>query len=1307
MLDTPEDNAVLFTPDKPLTYLTAAATCPTEPVIATPRRQQVSVLSDGRILLSGGVCPKTAQQHQGYPALWLYDTNAADGQQWQPVGQLHQPRLLHTSTTLPDDSVLLIGGVDPAIRQPAHRELPQLRMLASVELWQDQRVTLLPPLPVARALHSTTRLPDGQILVAGGLGADLQPLRDTWLYRSGEPKWRQGPDLPQAVFDHTALQTRFGLLIAGGRNAQQQPLLQTLLLREIKDGFAELPPLMLPIAAGHLTQNLHGELLLSGGYTADDQPNPLLLRWDGEHWQQVFSQPVPNQRSNWSVQAQPDGHWLLASNDALYQLALQDKPSDRPATAIQSYSHYPRGDRSVSPNGSTVAQLPDGRLLVAGGGLTGTSVATTFSEVVDPRTGRWQKTAPTLSAHFNSEAVVLPDGRVLLYGGISDSNGSARQSARHHVELFDPEHLTWQQLPNLEFAADERVQARLQPDGSVLFVAANEYNITEYTRFRAVRFEPATGQIQSYQAPASSYSADPLQPPAQPLPAGAFWQLREDGSVALLAGHWATYIAEPDCAGQMRQANAAQPGQEKQATTLCPAFDEDINYGWQGAGTANDQIWLWRISAQTIAAVPGILAQDGSRFQFSDWRTTPITSSNGDLLFKQRGPNGQTLLRWRQQDLAFEWLPPHPQDIWQDERLFGAISWFALGNGGLIVADYYLAPGSQSWQALPSPEVEADWLGGLDEVYAVSFTAPYSAKLTDFNLDGTQSTGDTAATTMPPPPLRQKAHWQFVTDFQLPASAQTASGLLALANGDVLQALQQTSNQLRLQIWRSDTQHWQVLPAPAARLASPAQLLQLPDQQIMLLLQAYLPASNQTELRCYLSSDNSQTLWQACGTFAVTDSSEFALAALDDGSPALMINPQQAQLFDLQTRRWSPQVPYQRHGELINGVAVRLAAPVLSLGDKSTGASRAADALGAKFLERNPSGNIPKWQWSASRQQWAYIFMDSPMGRDAVELSGGCWLSFAQQQFVLFNPGTGKVQRLPERYAVDHAVLAKRVDDSLLLVGYDGWRRTDVSRWFQASCAAVTPLAAPAATVPVRQAQQVAAKAHGSANTGPATHWVWPRWQQLALALAPLFYPGLGLLLLLGLYYRMLSRRHEPAPVLQWAIRITVLVVFGAGVGQKVQHTTFSGEVSPLSESCISKLQQRLSTQTDASDWPTQLGQCIPMADLPELDCRFIGTWSQHNELMSQTSYISRLDANGRYTVTDASGGTTRDYRGYWGLWQDKLVWFTEGSVDPFADANPIVSVSVDTIVIRESNGSKTTLRRQDQYSASACTTTH
>jgi len=1361
-LGQPEHRAVLLGIGQPLLELEAPATCSNTIFVASPSRQQVTALSQGRLLKSGGICPKDNDHHQGFTQLWRYDHQQQP--HWQAVGQLQQARLLHTATELPDDSVMMIGGIDPVMKRPMDGQSLQLSMLSSVELWQGDQVQQLPPLPVARALHSATRLPDGQILVAGGLGADLKPLQDSWLYRLGDAQWRPGPTLPQAVFDHAALQTTFGLVIAGGRNDHNAPLLQTLLLRDLTQGFEAKAPLMLPVAAGQLAQNLHGDVLFSGGYTANFKPNPLLMRWTGKQWQLVQSQAVPNQQANWSVHAQADGHWMLATMHGAYQLTL---PDAKVPAEPRSGSVYPRGNRNFSHVGSTNIELRDGRLLVVGGGMTGIPIATTFSEIVDPRTGRWQTTAPTQAAHLSSEAVRLNDGRVLLYGGISDGMFSGQQPTAHSAELFDPETMRWQTLPHLAFSDNERVEAKLQRDGSVLFVVSSDHNHQQYTKFRALRFDPATEQIQHYQAPASSQSNDPLLPPTTPLPYGAHWLLRDDGSVALVGGTWATYLAEPSCAAALRQAIATAANAQEQSAPLdnnaplensaslddntqvdesaeddapaallrdqlCPEFADDVTYRWQDGGHNNDHIWLWHIAEQRIEQIPSQLRAATTEpstsappalrpLAFNFYQTpTPLTLSNGDLLFKQvafGSVQAPPLLRWRQLDLTFEWLPVHPEDIWRESQLIGLIDWHALANGAVLVSDYYLSANSQRWQQLPATEATVDWLGGQDALYAVSFSDSYSAKLSasetlvappssevlvnsaDAPAVTSLSTSTTSASTATPVTPQPQRQWLLNNELPLPILQQTGSSLLALQNGDVLQALKHSQNQLRLQLWHSDSQQWQTIAAPNERLAAAVQWLELPDQQVLLVLQAFVANTNQTELRCYRTATPRNPTWQACGTFAVTDSSAFALAEADDGRPALMVNSQQAHVFDLPTATWQAQVPYQHNGELVTGVAVKLAVPLLSLGDSSSGASLAANALGAKFIEQNPSGRVPKWQWSAAKQQWAYIFMESELGREAVELSDGCWLGLHnnQQQWVLFDPKNGQVRTLPESYPVNNAVFAKRPDDTVLLLGHHSWWRGDYQQWFSASCQGVTALETPASTLqtpttPTTPSDNTAAPdtTTTSATTAPASSW-----KTLLVVAAPLFYPSLGVLLLLVVIYRRQTQRDEPNTRLQWAIRLMVVVCLASGYGQKLQRVASTGEISPLSETCISQLQHRLATSDDASSWPAQLAGCIPLEPLPTLDCRLVGTWSQHNELMSQSSYITQFAANGRYTVRDTSGHSVREYQGYWGVWQDKLVWFEKDSVDPFADANPIVSISADTIVIKEQNGSKTTLHRQ------------
>src|SRR5206468_12036193 len=76
--------------------------------------------------------------------------------------------------------------------------------------------------------------------------------------------------------------------------------------------------------------------------------------------------------------------------------------------------------------------LPDGRVLVAGGVVGGDGHATSAAEIYDPRTNSWMAAAPMHYARAGHTATTLFDGRVVIAGG--DDAGVALGS----IEVFDP-----------------------------------------------------------------------------------------------------------------------------------------------------------------------------------------------------------------------------------------------------------------------------------------------------------------------------------------------------------------------------------------------------------------------------------------------------------------------------------------------------------------------------------------------------------------------------------------------------------------------------------------------------------------------------------------------------------------------------------------------------------------------------------------------------------------------------------------------------------------------------------------------------
>jgi len=102
----------------------------------------------------------------------------------------------------------------------------------------------------------------------------------------------------------------------------------------------------------------------------------------------------------------------------------------------------PTGSLNVARNGvgtEGLAVLGDGRVLIAGGG-TGSRSADEV-ELFDPETETWSLTGAMREARSNHTMTVLPDGRVLVTGGIDWTTDEVLDSA----EIFDPTTGSWTQ----------------------------------------------------------------------------------------------------------------------------------------------------------------------------------------------------------------------------------------------------------------------------------------------------------------------------------------------------------------------------------------------------------------------------------------------------------------------------------------------------------------------------------------------------------------------------------------------------------------------------------------------------------------------------------------------------------------------------------------------------------------------------------------------------------------------------------------------------------------------------------------------
>ena len=146
------------------------------------------------------------------------------------------------------------------------------------------------------------------------------------------------------------------------------------------------------------------------------------------------------------------------------------------------------GDMAIPRAFHTATLLPDGRVLVVGGATStvqccGNTEDLASVELFDPASGTWSETGSLYQVRFGHDALLLPNGNVLVIGG----QGSRMDLTS--VESFDSSTETWSVIGSL---TTPRLGATvtLLPDGTVLVAGGFNWG-TELNS--AERFDPATG----------------------------------------------------------------------------------------------------------------------------------------------------------------------------------------------------------------------------------------------------------------------------------------------------------------------------------------------------------------------------------------------------------------------------------------------------------------------------------------------------------------------------------------------------------------------------------------------------------------------------------------------------------------------------------------------------------------------------------------------------------------------------------------------------------------------------------------------
>ncbi len=347
-----------------------ASTTPVEPAarsgtfaatgaLSSARNSHAAILlPSGKVLVVGGL----GSTSLAVATAELYDPATGT---WAPAASMSTARSSPTGTLLPDGKVLLSGGQTGLV-------LPT--SIASAELYDPatNTWTAAGTLSTGRSLHTATLLPNGKVLVAGGLNtaASASNLAVAELYDPATNAWRPAATMANARYSHTATLFSNGKVLVAGGLANTGDTSTAELYDSAANTWA-------PAASMATARYLHTAVLLGNG--------KLLVA---------------------------GGSGFVNGAFTTFKTAETYDPATNTWAAA--------GAMNIARSSHTATPLPEGKILVAGGF---SMVAT--AELFDTATNTWSLTSPMTAGRHAHAATLLGNGKVLISGGVGPQPSSA------------------------------------------------------------------------------------------------------------------------------------------------------------------------------------------------------------------------------------------------------------------------------------------------------------------------------------------------------------------------------------------------------------------------------------------------------------------------------------------------------------------------------------------------------------------------------------------------------------------------------------------------------------------------------------------------------------------------------------------------------------------------------------------------------------------------------------------------------------------------------------------------------------------
>jgi N-acetylneuraminic acid mutarotase len=297
---------------------------------------------------------------------------------------------------------------------------------------------------------------------------------------------------------------------------------------------------------GNLVQSRHsfaaailpsGQVLAAGGLLRDETPLASAEIYSAASGTWSLTGPMAAPRAYPVSAILPDGRVLIAGGLTQLNPSLPSATAELydPRTGTWSAA----GSLAQGRVGLTLTTLGDGRVLATGGWYrtaSGATVTANTAEVFDPRTGAWSAAGVMTAPRVNHTATLLPDGRVLVAGGGSLLKPAGSFYSIATAEIFDPVAGTWTATGSLREPREQHL-AELLASGQVLVAGGGQDNSMRFLA-TAELYDPTTGLWR----PAASMSVARQLGASAVLPSG---HMLIAGGDANFATHATAEIYEP------------------------------------------------------------------------------------------------------------------------------------------------------------------------------------------------------------------------------------------------------------------------------------------------------------------------------------------------------------------------------------------------------------------------------------------------------------------------------------------------------------------------------------------------------------------------------------------------------------------------------------------------------------------------------------------------------------------------------------------------------------------------------------------